>query len=125
MGNENAGAKQAQKRRNRLNHRKYPLRPKADRTTCPAAQSKEFQIEFENRTRVMIWRNSWPGGQTRRRPGGRRQDLRSVNPRIATATIHSPRPRSPHFRRLRAAVCSYVDAEVGCIRDIAQPGAQK
>jgi hypothetical protein len=63
MGNENAGAKQAQKRRNCLNHRKYPLRPWADRTTCPAAQSKEFQIEFENRTRVMIWRNSGRAGR--------------------------------------------------------------
>jgi hypothetical protein len=58
VGNENAGAKQAQKRRNRLNHRKYPLRPDEDRTTHPAAQSKEFPVEFENRTRVMIWCNS-------------------------------------------------------------------
>jgi hypothetical protein len=58
MGNENTGAKQAQKRRNRLDHRKNPLRPCADRTTCPAAQSKEFLIGTEDRTRLMIWRNS-------------------------------------------------------------------
>jgi hypothetical protein len=32
--------------------------PIANRTTWPAAQSKEFLIGIRNRTRVMIWRNS-------------------------------------------------------------------
>jgi hypothetical protein len=32
--------------------------PKANRTTCPAAQSKEFLAKPENLTRLMIWRNS-------------------------------------------------------------------
>ena len=32
--------------------------PKANKTTCPAAQSKEFLAGSENRTRLMIWRNS-------------------------------------------------------------------
>ena len=113
MGNENTGAKQAQKRRNRLNHRKYPLRPCPNRTTCPAAQSKEFPIGNENRTRLMIWRNSF-----------RRDAVRSVIPRRAKATNHSPRRRSPHFRRVPAAVCSYVAAEVGCLGDVVQPSAR-
>jgi hypothetical protein len=34
---------------------------------------------------------------------------------IATATIDSPRCGSPHFRRVRDAVSSYLGAEVGCI----------
>jgi hypothetical protein len=33
------------------------------------------------------------------------------------ATIDSPPQRSPHFRRVRPAVCSHIDAEVGCIGD--------
>src|ERR1700691_6487145 len=37
---------------------------------------------------------------------------------LAEARIDSPPPRSPHFRRVRAAVCSYVDAEMGCIGDV-------
>jgi hypothetical protein len=42
VGKEDAGANQAQKRCNRLNHRKDPLRPGRERTTCCLAQSKEF-----------------------------------------------------------------------------------
>ena len=87
--------------------------PIANRTTCPAAQSKEFPIGNENRTRLMIWRNSC------------RQDAaRSVTPRLVKATNHSPHQRSPHFRRLPAAVCSYVAAEVGCLGDVVQPSAR-
>jgi hypothetical protein len=47
---ENAGANQAQKRCNRLNHRKDPLRPSPERTTCCLAQSKRFPAQIENRS---------------------------------------------------------------------------
>jgi hypothetical protein len=33
------------------------------------------------------------------------------------ATIDLPPQRSPHFRRVRPAVCSHIDAEVRCIGD--------
>src|SRR4051794_29014944 len=33
--------------------------------------------------------------------------------RRAGATIPSPRPRPPHFRRVRAAIYSYLGAEMG------------
>jgi hypothetical protein len=49
VGKENAGANQAQKRCNCLNHRKDPLRPGRDRTTCRRAQSKRFPDQIENR----------------------------------------------------------------------------
>jgi hypothetical protein len=45
MGQENACANQAQKRCNRLNHRKDPLRPAG--TICCLAQSKEFPAQIE------------------------------------------------------------------------------
>jgi hypothetical protein len=39
---------------------------------------------------------------------------------LSEATIHSPSRApsrgSPHFRRLRAAICSYLDAEMGRIK---------
>ena len=92
--------------------------PKANKTTCPAAQSKEFLAGNENRTRLMIWRNSC------RQQTARGGHARAVSPRFAKATNHSPRPRSPHFRRLPAAVCSYVAAEVGCTGDVVQPDAR-
>ena len=38
-----------------------------------------------------------------------------VNRRDSVATIDSPRRVSPHFRRLRDAISSCLDAEVGCI----------
>jgi hypothetical protein len=41
----------------------------------------------------------------------------------ASATIDSPPPRSPHFRRVQAAVCSYVGAEMGCIGGVRLAGA--
>jgi hypothetical protein len=50
VGKENAGANQAQKRCNCLNHRKDPLRPGRERTTCRLAQSKGFPGQIENRT---------------------------------------------------------------------------
>jgi hypothetical protein len=106
MGNKNTGAKQAQKRRNGLNHRKNPLRPYREQ-------------------------NDMPGRTVKRIPGGKRKsdptdDLAQqsqalgrgrcpVTARLAKATNHSPHQRSPHFRRLPAAVCSCVAAEVGCI----------
>jgi hypothetical protein len=42
MGNENTGAKQAQKRRNRLNHRKYPLRPYREQNDMPGRTVKRI-----------------------------------------------------------------------------------
>jgi hypothetical protein len=38
-----------------------------------------------------------------------------VNRQAAPATIDSPPHGSPHFRRVRDAISSYLDAEVGCI----------
>jgi hypothetical protein len=113
MGNENTGAKQAQKRRNRLDHRKYPLRPYREQNDMPGRTVK----------RIPDWkrRSGATDDLAQQLPasgGGRR----SVSPRFAIATNHSPHHRSPHFRRLPAAVCSYVAAEVGCIGDIVQPG---
>ena len=42
MGNENTGAKQAQKRRNRLNHRKNPLRPYREQNDMPGRTVKRI-----------------------------------------------------------------------------------
>jgi hypothetical protein len=42
MGNENTGAKQAQKRRNCLNHRKYPLRPYREQNDMPGRTVKRI-----------------------------------------------------------------------------------
>jgi rare lipoprotein A len=53
----------------------------------------------------------------------RTQTTRTGALSAAKATIDSPPPRSPHFRRVQAAVCSYVDAEMGCIGDVRPPGA--
>jgi hypothetical protein len=36
-----------------------------------------------------------------------------VNPRQTVATIDSPPERSPHFRRVRVAISSRFDVEVG------------
>ena len=38
-----------------------------------------------------------------------------VNLRKTVATIDSPLERSPHFRRVRVAISSRFDVEVGCI----------
>jgi hypothetical protein len=48
MGKKNASANQAQKRCNRLNHRKRPLRPSRERTTYYRAQSKGFLAQIED-----------------------------------------------------------------------------
>jgi hypothetical protein len=40
---------------------------------------------------------------------------------IAAATIDSPPQRSPHFRRVQAAICSSLGAEMGCIGDVQPP----
>jgi hypothetical protein len=42
MGNKNTGAKQAQKRRNRLNHRKNPLRPCREQNDMPGRTVKRI-----------------------------------------------------------------------------------
>jgi hypothetical protein len=42
-------------------------------------------------------------------------------PGVAKTTIDSPPRCSPHFRRDQAAVCSYVDAEMGCINYLRLP----
>jgi hypothetical protein len=49
VGKKNTGANQAQKRCNCLNHRKDPLHPGLERTTCRLAQSKGFPSQIENR----------------------------------------------------------------------------
>jgi len=42
MGNENTGAQQAQKCRNRLNHRKNPLRPYREQNAMPGCTVKRI-----------------------------------------------------------------------------------
>src|SRR5258705_8329562 len=54
VGKKNAGANQAQKRCNCLNHRKDPFRPGGERTTCRLAQSKGFPGQIEDRARLML-----------------------------------------------------------------------
>ena len=51
-----------------------------------------------------------------KRPAG--QILRLPLSMVAVATIDLPPRSSPHFRRLRAAICSYLDAEMGRIEDV-------
>jgi hypothetical protein len=41
--------------------------------------------------------------------------LHCVNRPAASATIDSPPGGSPHFRRVRDAISSYLDVDVGCI----------
>ena len=60
------------------------------------------------------------GGQG---PVGSISEPKTTRTEAANATIDSPPPRSPHFRRVRAAVCSYVGAEMGCIGGVWLRGA--
>ena len=55
-----------------------------------------------------------PASSKRRQPG---------LPQRLAATIDSLRRRSPHFRRVPPAVCSYVNAEMICIGDVGSPSA--
>jgi hypothetical protein len=43
---------------------------------------------------------------------------------LSKATFHSPTRCSPHFRRLRAAICSPLGAEMGRIKGRERPGVQ-
>lgn len=65
MGEENAGAKQTQTRCNRLDHRKYSLRPGPDTTTGHCAQSKGFLAGIENRAGLMLSHNRFVNGAPR------------------------------------------------------------
>ena len=114
MGNENTGAKQAQKRRNRLNHRKNPLRPYREQNDMPGRTVKRIPGRDQKSHPTDDLAQQLRAGDA----------ARSVTPRLAKATNHSPHQRSPHFRRLPAAVCSYVAAEVGCTGDVVQPSAR-
>jgi hypothetical protein len=81
------------------------------------AQSKEFPWPIEDRTRLRIRCNRF--ARKRARQGATTAQVRRIPGilRPAKATIDSPPRRSPHFRRVPPAVCSYVDAEMGCIGD--------
>lgn len=95
VSKENTGAKQTQKRCNRLNHRKNPSRPGPNSTTCHRAQSKGFRGATEDPAGVMLWHNSFVGERNRARAGGgdvalqgRKRVTRSFSPRSAL-----PRPK--------------------------------
>jgi hypothetical protein len=49
----------------------------------------------------------------------------SANSQTVKETIDLPPQNSPHFRRLRAAICSYLDAEMGRIEEAEPPDALK
>jgi hypothetical protein len=116
MGKENTGAYHAQKRRNRLDHRKSSRcspggeNARAGRTVkripCPNRKSAP--------TDDLMQQVVQPASSKRRQPG---------LPLRLAATIDSLRRRSPHFRRVPPAVCSYVNAEMICIGDVGSPSA--
>ena len=96
VGKENTGAKQTQTRCNCLNHRKT-LRVLAGTQRHEAAHSQK---------------DSLPGPKD---PAGvmlRHNSLAGEGSIPVAATIDSPRRCSPHFRRVRDAVSSCLDAEV-------------
>jgi hypothetical protein len=104
--------------------------PLLEHNDCHVAQSKEFRRRIENGTRLMIWRNSFVSGEPRqanaqRMAGKGPSPAGGTNRRLANATIDSPFRCSPHFRRVRAAICSSLGAEMGCIGDVWPPGAVK
>jgi hypothetical protein len=117
MGKEDARANQAQKRCNCLNHRKDPLRPRPGQNDMRPRTVKRIPGPDRNSdlTDALIQQicklQGEPGADCRRRP----DFLNSVNRRAAPATFDSPPGGSPHFRRDRVAISSYLGAEVGCI----------
>lgn len=66
VGKKNTGAKQTQKRCNRLDHRKNPSRPGPNSTPWHRAQSKGFRGGTEDPAGVMHWHNSFAGEGTGR-----------------------------------------------------------
>ena len=79
VGKENPGSKQSQESRNRLNHRKCPLRPRPAQNDMPPRTVK--RIPCRNRK---SGRTDDLGQQIRVRPGMRRtrQGLSQVEPRV-------------------------------------------
>jgi hypothetical protein len=82
-----------------------------------AAQSKGIPRKIENGIELMILRNS----QERAAPSESAADCKPLAGRgsailkFTASTIDSPRRGSPHFRRVRDAISSWLDAEVGCV----------
>jgi len=119
MGKENACANQAQQRCNRLNHRKDPLRPRPGQNDIRPRTVKRIPRRGRNSglTDALIQQICPETGCERTAADSRRSlhFRNAVNWQAASATIDSPPHGSPHFRRVRDAISSYLDADVGCI----------
>src|SRR5215470_993767 len=70
---------------------------------CGLAQSKRFKGRQRDGGAVRFYRNTLSGSGT----------AKPVFQREKRATIDSPRNSCPHFRRVRVALSSLSDAEVG------------
>jgi hypothetical protein len=129
MGKKNAGANQAHKRCNCLDHRNVQSAP-ARTQRLPRCTVKRIPSENRKWDPTDDLAQQFISGEPRqanaqRMAGKGPSPAGGTNRRLANATIDSPFRCSPHFRRVRAAICSSLGAEMGCIGDVWPPGAVK
>jgi hypothetical protein len=87
---------------------------RARQNDCRVAQSKRFKDRERDEGTVRFYRNTLSRSGT----------TKPVFQREKRATIDSPRNSCPHFRRVRVALSSLSDAEVGRIGVVAAGGSK-